>query len=211
MPLLYQQNINDDVKLAVWHIKEDESFFLRHSVSIRPIRHPLKRLQHLAGRYLLKELFPDFPFGEMEIAASGKPYLLSGKYHFSISHSNCYAAAIVGNTRVGIDVEQISGKAEIVRKKFLTNAEEALVTSIVPGCYNYTLAWSVKEALYKYVGKEGIDFINDLRIIDIQNAVGPNIFAVQCNVGETVSFPVKVHVIVSGVFLTAWCYGGEGQ
>ncbi len=59
-------------KLAVWHITEPESFFLK-SVPIQSIiTHPHKRLQHLAGRYILPFLFSDFPFAQIEIARYAK-------------------------------------------------------------------------------------------------------------------------------------------
>ena len=45
-----------------------------------------KRLQHLAGRYLLYALFDDFPLEEIVIADTRKPFLENEKYHFSISH-----------------------------------------------------------------------------------------------------------------------------
>ena len=55
MPLVYQQNINEATKMAVWHISEREDFFLKKVTLSNNITHPHKRLQHLAGRYLLPE------------------------------------------------------------------------------------------------------------------------------------------------------------
>jgi hypothetical protein len=60
MPLVYQQNINAVTKMAVWHITETEDFFATVPLQ-KTITHWHKRLQHLAGRFLLKELYPDFP------------------------------------------------------------------------------------------------------------------------------------------------------
>ncbi|HXB29781.1 MAG TPA: hypothetical protein VNW49_08180, partial [Puia sp.] len=107
MPLFYQHNINESTKLAIWHITEDEDFFLLRVPLKRDVSHAQKRLQHLAGRYLLTELFPDFPLKEIMIADTRKPYLEYEQYHFSISHFGQYAAAIVSSTnRVGVDVEK---------------------------------------------------------------------------------------------------------
>ncbi len=107
MPLFYQHNINESTRLGIWHIEEDEAFFLKRVPLKRDVSHPLKRLQHLAGRYLLTELFPDFPLDEILIADTRKPYLADEQYHFSISHCGTFAAAIVSTRhRVGIDVEQ---------------------------------------------------------------------------------------------------------
>ena len=74
MPLFYQHNINDHARLAVWHITEPEDFFLQKTHLQKEIRHPHKRLQHLAGRYLLKILHPEFPLHLIEIADSNKPF-----------------------------------------------------------------------------------------------------------------------------------------
>ena len=124
MPLVYQQNINAGTKIAVWHITEPESFFLKQVPLQREISHWHKRLQHLAGRLLLKELFPHFPVSMIRIADTKKPFLPDEPFHFSISHCGNYAAAIVSQTnRVGIDVEIPNKKIENLQHKFMYVAE----------------------------------------------------------------------------------------
>ena len=56
MPLVYQQNINEHTKIGVWHILETEDFFLEKAKEQYKISHFKKKLQHLAGRYLLLEM-----------------------------------------------------------------------------------------------------------------------------------------------------------
>src|ERR1043165_7219879 len=92
LPLVYQHNINANTRLGVWHIKEEEYFFLERVPVGRDITHWHKRLQHLAGRYLLQVMFPDFPHHLIAIADTRKPYLPGDEYHFSISHCGDYAA-----------------------------------------------------------------------------------------------------------------------
>ena len=117
MPLVYQQNINEATKLAVWHIVEEEDFFLKRVPLQKEITHPHKRLQHLAGRYLLTELFDDFPLELIQIADTKKPFLPNEAYHFSISHCGDYAAVIVSSiNRVGTDIEIVSEKVVGVLK-----------------------------------------------------------------------------------------------
>ena len=86
MPLFYQQDIDLNTRLAVWKIEEDESWFLDQVPLQRDITHPHKRLQHLAGRYLLKRLFPEFPVSLIQVADTRKPFLEDEAFHFSISH-----------------------------------------------------------------------------------------------------------------------------
>jgi phosphopantetheine--protein transferase-like protein len=160
MPLFYHANINEATKIAVWHIAEPESFFLKKVPLSNTITHWHKRLQHLAGRYLLQELFPVFPYHLIEIADTRRPFLPNEEYHFSISHCGDYAAVIVStSSRVGIDIELISPKVERIKHKFLSE-EEMKFDSQPPGTSSklLTLLWSCKEAAFKWYGNGEVDF-----------------------------------------------------
>lgn len=166
MPLFFQQTIGTNTQLGVWHITEDEEFFLGAVQPQRNVLHPHKKLQHLAGRYLLKHLFPDFPTSLIQIAGTRKPFLPGDAYDFSISHCGNFAAALVSkNKRVGVDVELVSTKADRVRHKFLSDDEEGTLlaqqahpTALkVPG-YESTLIWSCKEAVFKWYGSGEVGF-----------------------------------------------------
>jgi len=157
MPLFYQHTINDTTKIGVWHIAEPESFFLEKVPLQSQITHWNKRLQHLAGRYLLQELFPDFPYHLIEIADTRKPFLPNEEYHFSVSHCGDYAAVIVSkDKRVGIDIELVTPKIDKIKHKFL-NKEELIMH---PDADNnlLTLFWSAKEAVFKWYGKGQVNF-----------------------------------------------------
>ncbi|MGN6530962.1 MAG: 4'-phosphopantetheinyl transferase family protein [Ginsengibacter sp.] len=173
MPLFYQHNINDSERLAVWHITEDEDFFSKKAFSKKEMMHPHKRLQHLAGRYLLQLLQPDFPFHEIKIAESKKPFLIDEKLHFSISHCRDYAAAIVSeNKPVGIDVELVTPKIQLVKNRFLNEHELNLSTSInqetlISNTELLTLFWSAKEAIYKWEGRGGLSFKNNMKLCSL--------------------------------------------
>lgn len=157
--------------IGVWKIAEEESFFLEKAVVQREITHPHKRKQHLAGRYLLRELCPDFPLDGIQISPTQKPFLWENPYHFSISHSGDYAAAIVsGDQRVGIDVELYSEKVLKVLHKFLTPDEMNLLNGLkVVDHRMETLCWSVKESVFKWFGMGEVDFREDIRIQRIDN------------------------------------------
>ena len=181
MPIFYQKDISANTKLGVWKIAEDENFFLQKVPFPQGVKHPAKRLQHLAGRYLLQYLFPQFPYNEILIADTRKPYLPQEQFHFSISHSGNYAAAIVSKSqRAGIDIELYSPKTELVKNKFLTEAELLLLQPLLhqssvscqPSSSNqsFTLCWCCKEAVYKYWGAGGIDFKKHICIQHINAA-----------------------------------------
>lgn len=177
MPLFYQHNINQDTKLGIWHITEPESFFLEKVPMKRDVSHPFKRLQHLAGRYLLSYLFGDFPLEEIRIADTRQPFLASEKYHFSISHCGSYAAAIVSsNSRVGVDIELITPRIEAVAYKFLHEEEEHFFNEdyalfleqwgLRGRVYQefLTLIWNAKEAIFKWHGRGELDFKRHMKL-----------------------------------------------
>ncbi len=168
MPLFYQHNINASVKLAVWHITENEEFFSEKVFIQKEIMHPHKRLQHFAGRYLLEILHPGFPFHLIEIAESKKPLLSNGEIHFSISHCGDYAAVIISeNKLVGIDVELVTPKIELVKERFLTESELNLSANYELLTTKYkilTLFWSTKEAIFKWYGKGKLSFKRNMSI-----------------------------------------------
>lgn len=178
MPLVYQQNINATSRIAVWHITEGEDFFLATVPVQREIKHWHKRLQHLAGRLLLKELYPEFPVEMIQVAETRKPFLENEPFHFSISHCGDYAAAMVSKThRVGVDVELLNTKIEQIQHKFTSDEELKIFTitgfaniqSSIParpaGGFNIqslTLCWSIKESVFKWWGRGEVDFKKDI-------------------------------------------------
>lgn len=197
MPLVYQQNINPCTKLGVWHITEPESFF-SHKVPLqREITHPHKRLQHLAGRFLLRELYPDFPYELIRIADTRKPFLENEAYHFSISHCGDYAAVMVSTEfRVGVDVEKITAKAEKIKHKFLSSYEQGIIRQLANNNTELhtsfvTAAWSIKESLFKWYGDGEVDFIEHLQIENITSENGHG--TAFCKVTKNSTRPLTVH------------------
>jgi len=172
VPLFYQHTINQTTKLGIWQIKEQENFFSGEVPLQQSITHPHKRLQHLAGRYLLKYLFPDFPYEEILIADTRKPYLPGEQYHFSISHCGDYAAAIVSSThRVGIDIEIPSVKVQRISHKFIHEDERAWLNEDIVQILTatdelvlITTLWSAKEAIFKWYSLGEVDFKNHIRL-----------------------------------------------
>ncbi len=168
MPLFYAHNINEGCTLAVWHITEEESFFRSLVTPQREVTHPHKRLQHLAGRFLLKVLDPSFPVDQI-LLDGRRPYLQDNTFHFSISHCGDFAAAIVSrDIRVGIDVEMVAEKVGRLEQKFLTEHEQLIIRSAGFGSAleGLTAAWSGKESMFKWYALGNVDFRKDMEITD---------------------------------------------
>jgi phosphopantetheinyl transferase len=175
MPLVYQQNINEHTKIGVWHILETEDFFLEKAKEQYKISHFKKKLQHLAGRYLLLEMEANISLKNILKTATGKPFLPDESYFFSISHCADYVAAIISTTsNVGIDIQHVVSKIESVKHKFLTEEEMNLLSSFaISPNEQFTFAWTIKEAMFKYFDERGIDFKQHLNITsaNIENQV----------------------------------------
>lgn len=181
MPVFFEKEINAHTKLGVWHIAEAEDFFLQKVAPQHRATHINKRLQHLAGRYLLTHLFPLFPAPLIQIADTRKPYLANEEYHFSISHCGQYAAAIVSQTnRVGVDIEMMTPKVQKIKHKFLSISELHLISaqwqkSDIARMPAYDiptepliLLWSCKEAVFKWYGTGEVDFKEHMVVKEIK-------------------------------------------
>ncbi len=162
MALIRTIQINKKTKIGIWEINEPESYFLSDVSAQKEIKHPVKRLQHLAGRKLLKTLVPAFPVEKIEINICGKPYLRDKSYHFSITHSGKYAAVIVSEEdNVGIDLEKVSPKIKRLAGRFLSDLEYEQMTD---NDTVYTLCWSAKETIYKWLGRKDANIRKNIRV-----------------------------------------------
>ncbi len=171
MPVFFQHQINEYTRLGVWKIEETEDFFKGNVPQHREVTHPHKRLQHLAGRFLLQYLFPDFPYELIQIADTRKPYLPDERYHFSISHCGDYAAAIVSSkNRVGVDVEEPVVKILNIQNKFLSEKEKLQFSGklMTHDSRLMTLLWSAKESVFKWYGAGGVDFRQHIQLFNLQ-------------------------------------------
>lgn len=203
MPLFYQQIINENTKLAIWKIEENQSFFLSKVPLKKNISHPHKRLQHLAGRYLLPLLFSDFPLEEIIVADSRKPYLQDEAYHFSISHCGEYAAAIASNTdRVGIDIELYADKVTRVKDKFLNHNEAQFAAHYNNDKKLLTTLWNAKEAAYKWYSYGLLNFKEHILLHPVSFKNEGNIPATLFKGNEKFSF--DIHYSSFGNLSLAW-------
>lgn len=214
MPLFYQHTVNEATRLGIWEIKENEAFFMHKVPLQREVSHPHKRLQHLAGRYLLQYLFPGFPYELIAIAGTRKPYLTNEAYHFSIAHCGNFAAALVSTSnRVGIDIELVRPLVEKVKNKFISEYEMQLITHEAASRLQtptgqgqalplLTLIWSAKEALFKWFGEGAVDFRQHMQVESI-NREG-DIGHLQCTFRKPGVIKINVEFQTFDSLVLAW-------
>jgi phosphopantetheinyl transferase len=123
--------------------------------------HEKRKVEWLTTRALIRQLIDaDFTISYQE---SGKPILKHTRYrHISISHSRDFAAVILHeNLSVGIDIESATRDFIRVENRFLSDQERAK-TNRDPQLQ--CLFWCAKEAIFKLVDNEGIDFKQQIQI-----------------------------------------------
>ena len=163
MPLIFNKN-----SLAVWRIEEPlEVLYNRldkkelYERQLKLFRSEKRKQEWLAVRVLLKEVLGY----EAEIAyrENGEPYLPDHSCRISISHTVGYAAVFLsGERRVGVDIEVCSDKILPLAPKFINTSEEHI--SGKDKLTHLLLHWSGKEAVYKALGVEGVEFASQLLV-----------------------------------------------
>ncbi|MDD5184039.1 MAG: 4'-phosphopantetheinyl transferase superfamily protein [Paludibacter sp.] len=125
-----------------------------------------RKREFLGVRLALKELLGTNVMVSYD--SNGKPCLQDNSYHISISHSGNWIAVIAHPTRVvGIDIECPSDKIQKLYTRFLSEKEQEDLSQ-GKNLKQLQLAWSVKEALYKIIGKEAVDFAKQLQIFPFE-------------------------------------------
>ena len=154
MPLFKTIQYTPETTLYVWHITETFSDLYEqvhlNTIStqrLNGMKSQLHQRAFLSVRKLLAEAgYTDF---DLFYDASGKPHLNDNKY-ISITHSHEFAAIIISNQTVGIDVELQREKILRIADKFVDTAELSRLQSFSTDDYirKLTVKWGAKEAIF---------------------------------------------------------------
>jgi phosphopantetheinyl transferase len=106
----------------------------------------------------------------------GKPHLNSDK-HISISHSHNFAAVIISDKTVGIDLEWAREKIIRIADKFASGEMHFLLPENKQDYIEkLTVIWGVKESIFKIRNEPGISFKHHITVLPFemedQEAVG---------------------------------------
>lgn len=156
-----------DSRWGLWRIEEDEKTLaaeVPHDEVSATITNPLKRLEFLAGRTLIKHLLSEWclPYRGLRKDAHGKPFLSDADAQISLSHSYPYVAAIIHRSKaVGIDLEQPKTKLLRIASRILAGQE---LTDAGESVVKHCIYWCAKETLIKIYGKKDLIFAKNLLI-----------------------------------------------
>ncbi len=167
--LILNEKTDNNAILAMWKVEESVEELLamlfnrpEHLTAIGKMGAEKRQKEYLVSRVLLNTVLND----DKTIAyhPNGAPYITDHSYNISIAHTGQYVTILLHPTaKVGIDIERISDKVVRVKSKFLAEAEMAMLD---PDNNKTQLAllWAAKEALYKIVGVETVDFVGGLKV-----------------------------------------------
>ncbi len=164
MPIHSIEDI-DGGKLGLWRIDgtEEETYDRLFGVSGDKV-HPRTSLQRKASRLLLADMLGFLP--ELGKHENGKPFLQNSPLNVSISHTDGYAAVMLGECDVAVDVQAVNPRIMKLRERYL-KPEEMLMA---PDMETATLLWAAKETVYKYRATEKHDFKAPIGIASIMDA-----------------------------------------
>ena len=173
MSLLHHRHLLPEGELGIWNLEEEESFFLQRldlfpeeRVQIDQMK-GRRRLEWLAGRYLLHYMSGREIRGACLKDEYGKPHLENSLYQISISHSHERVAVAAAPMGIGVDIQFLVEKIERIAFKFMREEE---MDSLLPATrlLHLHVYWGAKEALYKAYGRREIDFRLNLHITPFQ-------------------------------------------
>jgi len=168
MPVVDIEHHANGSVTAVWEITETEETLTQYAAEpdfpeeFPPAANLQRRLERLAVRALLKNVIGEKT--ALRHHDNGRPFLLNSTANISISHAKRFAAIIYNEAAaVGIDVECLSRNFSAVETKALSD-EERQYLSDEHRNFQLCILWCAKEAIYKCVEDDGIDFAQQIFI-----------------------------------------------
>ena len=178
-----------ETHICVWKIDEPLEFFEQIPAHwpANNSQNPIKHIESLAARYCLNDLCTRL--GLLDVALQqderDRPFLLNSNWKISLTHSYPYVAAACSYQKeVGIDIEKKGRKIEKIAPRFLNTHELA---DRAENHVALTLAWSIKESIYKAANIPGLSF---REAIALEKHTRNNLGRAQIKAGEKIAIYV---------------------
>ena len=164
MPLLNDFFEPNSCKLALWKIEESVAV-LAQGLALNPTQ--IQALEQrktfqakqgfLAARQALCSL--NVPLDSLHISPKGAPQLPN--QYCSLSHTQDFAAAVLGPKKIGVDIEAHREKIQRIAPKFIHQTEMRFLQPLdaLPAL---TRIWTAKEAIYKALQQPGVSFAQQI-------------------------------------------------
>jgi len=199
--------------IAVWEITETEETLVQHLsmpdsclAEIMLTANPQRRLERLAVQALLNKLAGEKAC--LRHHANGKPFLLNSTLNISISHTKGFAAVMYNEKHpVGCDMECLTRNFSAVEKKALSKKERRYLSHPHRNL-QLCLLWCAKEAIYKCVEEDGVDFARQIFVEKFTPEEKGKLIAIYTNnKGEETKFELHYKTIDEHVLV--WTVNNE--
>ncbi len=169
MPVLNIEQYRNGTIVAIWEITEPEEELMEYaSIPNNELEellltvNPQRRLERLAVRALLNSMMNEKVY--LRHHDNGRPFISNNIANLSISHTKRFVAIIYHeNEPVGIDIECLSRNFAAVEHKALSDQEREYLSDKHRNT-QLCILWCAKEAIYKYISENGIDFAQQIFI-----------------------------------------------
>lgn len=169
MPIIEDFAPFPNTRILIWQITETVDILLskiqldNSSKQILDLKKKeIHKKQFLAIRNILELMSSEKYL--VSYSELGKPYLNSKK-NISVTHSGSYAALIVSDKQVGIDLEEFGEKIKKIEKKFL---DVELDYPIDLSISNLLVYWNIKESIFKSLENKPMDFRKNIIVLPLE-------------------------------------------
>ena len=171
MPLFKTINVSPKTQILVWKVTESFEELLpkvvlkeKTQLRLNGMKSEIHQRAFLCVRMLLQEAgINDY---DLHYDEFGKPYLNCHR-HISITHSHHFAAIIISEETVGIDMELQRNKIIRIADKFVDYEFNYLKPdSTEEYIKKLTVIWGAKEAIFKIRNEKGISFKDHIQVAD---------------------------------------------
>lgn len=161
MSLFKKINYLKDSTLWIWKVDEEYDVLFQ-SVTLK--ENSLQRLKgmksesHQKGFLAVRMLLQEAGYSDLDLYYDehGKPHLKDGK-QISISHSHAFSVIIIGETKIGIDLEILKSKIITIAPRFM-DTKHLINLGEEDQVKKATVIWGIKESIFKIKNEKGISF-----------------------------------------------------
>jgi phosphopantetheinyl transferase len=196
-------------QIGIWQLCETSTDLLAsfspeelENSDYRKYNYEKRKVEWLATRLLIKEMIG--PRFEISYSETGKPILHHSIYKYlSISHSREFAAIFIHERcEVGIDLEGINRNYNSIEKRYLSEAE---VKQTGRNPILQSLYWCAKEAIFKLVPFEGIEFREHIRILPFNPEQETRFSGIFTLGGQPVNFSLNFQIFENQCMVWVCC------
>lgn len=169
--MIYSTLHTEGASVLIWQITETEADLIQllsnyevYASEFKLLKSNKRKFEFLVARVALNTLAGCEVV--VRYSPEGKPFCENNSLHMSISHSGAWVAVISHpSCLVGVDIEVPTNRFLKLYQRFLNKSEQNSLFDATD-LRKVQLAWSAKEALYKIIGNEALNFDNQLEVLD---------------------------------------------